>query len=154
MLIVARAIIEVIPLHTRTPSASAATSTFEHDEKSPLLLSASVKKAAHAVSKYGSMLKGHHRTESRKARFKSSISRPISQDSPWSISSEAVEEAKQARNEMEQSVGSVYSTATWKELEGGSSNHAEPFEYEQRLSREDRSSIQTFASSERSYTFF
>lgn len=161
MLIVARTIIAAVPLHRRTASTfssassssstSATTSIFEGDEKAPLVRS-SVKKASAAICNYGSMLK-HSRTESRKAQLKQSISRPISQEPQWLDEDATEQEQEKQAEEMERSVGSVYSTRTWGgETERELSRIGGPFEYDD--AETSRSSTQTFASSERSYTFF
>ncbi|CBQ72804.1 conserved hypothetical protein [Sporisorium reilianum SRZ2] len=157
MLVVARIIITAIPLHRRTAStfssassSSTTSSTLSLEEKAPLL-PASVKKASHTILNYGTMLK-HARSESRKAQLKQSISRPISHESQWFEHAEDTREQEPEKQaEMERSVGSIYSTRTW-ETEGELSRDGGAFQYDD--VETSRSSVQTFASSERSYTFF
>ncbi|CDU25938.1 uncharacterized protein SPSC_06109 [Sporisorium scitamineum] len=164
MLVVARTIITVIP-HRRTPSTFSSTSTassastssssatsfsFASAEKASLLTTSVVKKASSAILNYGSMLK-RSRAEGRRVQLKQSISRPVSHDSQWFECGEEKEgEGGGQAEEMERSVGSVYSTRTWGgEMKRELSRVGDAFEYD-----DVRSSVRTFASSERSYTFF
>lgn len=169
MVVVARSIIDTLPLHRRTAStasfsssapSSTSASTFASEEKAALL-PASVRKASDAIRTYGSMLK-HHRSESRTAELKRSISRPINHDGQWfcEIEQHSATQEKPEQRELESSLGSVYSSRTWaSQMEGELSRIGDAFEYDDLsctapTSRSDRMSIQTFSSSERSYIFF
>lgn len=162
MVSVARAIIHAIPLHRRTHSPApsvASTSTLEHDERTHLLPS-SLKNASHAVRSYGSTLIKHNRSESRKADLKATISRPIAQEQDWwSQTEEQSENCKAAHQEEgEQTMTSVYSTPTWAGETVDQLNRVGAFEYDEAIGRstkqQNRDSIQSFTSSERSYAFF
>ncbi|KAJ9480337.1 hypothetical protein PHBOTO_003575 [Pseudozyma hubeiensis] len=169
MVVVARSIIDTLPLHRRTAStasssssatSSASASSFVSDEKAALL-PASVKKASDAIRTYGSMLK-HHRSESRTAELKRSISRPINHDGQCFCEAGQLNatQEKPKQKELESSLGSVYSSRTWaSQMEGELSRIGDAFEYDDLsctapTACRDRRSIQTFSSSERSYTFF
>ncbi|GAC94445.1 hypothetical protein PHSY_002016 [Pseudozyma hubeiensis SY62] len=167
MVVVARSIIDVSPLHRRTAStassssatSSASASTLVSDEKAPLLPT-SVKKASDVIRTYGSMLK-HHRWESRAAELKRSISRPIIYDGQWFCKAGQHDETqgKSEQKELESSLGSVYSNTWASQMEGELSRIGDAFEYDElsctaATACTARISIQTFTSSERSYTFF
>lgn len=163
MLIVARSIINAIPLHRRTPSAassSASTSTLERDERAPLLIPTTLKSASNAVRSYGSTLIKHNRSESRKAELKRSISRPISQEQDWwsQVEEQPTVQAVEQQKEEETNMTSVYSTRTWTTEIENELNRVGAFEYDEMdrgtVKQNKRASIESFTSSERSYTFF
>lgn len=105
------------------------------------------------------MLK-HHRTHSRHAELKRSISRPINHDGEWfcnGVEKRQVDQAIKEEAEMERSIGSVYSSQTWASgIEEELSRIRGAFEFDDARAtmRDSTMSIQTFTSSERSYTFF
>ncbi|KAJ1017965.1 hypothetical protein NDA13_006573 [Ustilago tritici] len=165
MVTAARSIIHFIPIlshHGKPSLASASTSSSVESEKSRLIPPILTSAATNIVRSYGAIT---HRKQERKEELKRLISRPISQEeriyqtySQNARSREEVEE-RQERVEGEQSMGSVYSTGTWaNETDDELDRVGDAFEFDiycrGEKVKEDRSSIQTFASSERSYTFF
>lgn len=163
MLVVARSIINAIPLHRRSPStasSSASTSTLERDERTTLLIPSTLKTASNAVRSYGSTLIKHNRSESRKADLKRSISRPISQEQDWWSQDEEQPTAQPVKQQQEgeKSMTSVYSTRTWATEIENELNRVGAFEYDEMdrrtVKQNKRASIESFTSSERSYTFF
>lgn len=166
MVTAARSIIDSIPIlshHGKPSLASASTSSSVESEKSRLIPPILTSAATNIVRNYGAIT--HRKQEERKEELKRLISRPISQEeriyqtySQNARSRQEVEE-RQERVEGEQSMASVYSTDTCaNETDGELDRVGDAFEFDiycrGEKVKEDRSSIETFASSKRSYTFF
>ncbi|EST04834.1 hypothetical protein PSEUBRA_006141 [Kalmanozyma brasiliensis GHG001] len=157
MVSVARAIIHAIPLHRRAPSASpsvASTSTLEADERTHLLTS-----SLKTVRNYGSTLIKHSRSESSKAELKATISRPVAQEQDWwsEVEEQAASQQVERQEAGEESIASRYSTHSWAGQTMDELNRVGAFEFDEAVGRtkqQNRDSIQSFTSSERSYAFF
>ncbi|KAJ1021990.1 hypothetical protein NDA18_005227 [Ustilago nuda] len=167
MVTAARSIIHSIPMlshHGKPSLASASTSSSVESEKTRLIPPILTSAATNIVRNYGAIT--HRKQEERKEELKRLISRPISQEEEGiyqtysqNARSRQEVEKRQERVEEEQSMASVYSTDTWaNETDDELDRVGDAFEFDiycrGEKVKQDRSSIQTFASSERSYTFF
>lgn len=162
MVHLARTIIDSTPKHSRNHSTTASSFSIE-SEKTPLI-STALKSTASKVRSYGAIVQ--RKQEQKKEELKRLISRPISHESSHfddqycNAVQGKVEKEKLGEGEGEKSIGSVYSTRTWaNETEDELERIGGAFEFDMYCRGEvkegvERSSIQTFASSERSYTFF